>query len=156
MAKTRPEHAAKRLARLAAVQALYQIELTGQSVKEILKNFKNNPRDLLQEAGPELVADAQLPDFELMGQIVIGVAKDPATVDGFIAGALDARLSVDRLEILLKAILRCGAFELFNHGSVAAGIIVNDYVDITHAYFNAKEPGLVNAILDKLAKTLRS
>ena len=57
--------------------------------------------------------------------------------------------------MLLRAILRAGAYELLNHGDTAAGIIINDYVDVAHAFFDAKEPGLVNAILDKMGKKLR-
>ena len=156
MAKQPTEFAAKRLARLAAVQALYQIELTQRSVKEILANFKDKPSELLQDIGVELHEEPLPPDFVLMGQIVAGVANDQTAIDEMIAGALSAKLSVDRLEILLRSILRCGTFELFRHGEIATNIIVNDYIDITHAYFNSKEPGLVNGILDKLAKTLRN
>ena len=73
-----------------------------------------------------------------------------------IAGAVDARLSPQRLEPLLKAILRAGTYELQHCSDVSTGVIVNDYVDVAHGFFDAKEPGLVNAVLDRLAKTLRS
>ena len=153
---TRTENAAKKLARLAAVQALYQIELTGRPLKEILKNYKDNPGELIQEIGLDPATAQQPPDFALLGQIVTGVMGDLPTVDGMINGAVDARHSADRIEILLRSILRCGTYELYNHTEIAQGIVVNDYVDVAHAYFNANEPGLVNAVLDKLSKNLRS
>ena len=60
------------------------------------------------------------------------------------------------MEPLLKAILRAGTFELQHRGLTSTGVIVNDYIDVAHSFFDAKEPGLVNAVLDKLAKTLRA
>ena len=73
-----------------------------------------------------------------------------------IAGAVDARLSPQRMENLLKAILRAGTFELWHHTDVPEGVIVNDYLDVAHGFFDAKEPGLVNAVLDRIAKKIRS
>jgi len=149
-----PDHAAKRFARLAAVQGLYQIELTQRSPQEILKEFHEQPGALLQDAGE--TADRGIVDQSLVDDIINGVSQNAADLDAMIAGALDARFSVDRIEILLRAILRAGAFELHHHGPIPAGVIINDYVDVTHAFFGAKEPGLVNAVLDKLAKNLRA
>jgi N utilization substance protein B len=149
-AEKKPDNNAKRLARLAAVQGLYQIALTGESADTLIRRFRDDPAVLLQEDRTSIAVDA-----EMVGQIVSGVAKHQADLDTMIAGAVSERLSADRMEPLLKAILRAGVYELHHCPTVATGIIVNDYVDVTHGFFGAKEPGLVNAILDRLAKTLR-
>lgn len=141
---------ARRLARLAAVQGLYQLALTDVDAAEIIKRFRADPCVLLQEEQTVIAVDT-----ELFARIVAGVTENTADLDAMLAGALDARLSVERLEPLLKAILRAGVFELHHSPDVNAGIIINDYVDVAHSFFDAKEPGLVNAILDRLGKTLR-
>lgn len=92
---------------------------------------------------------------ELFTAIVTGVEKEAASLDETIAGAASGNVSPERLETLLKAILRAGLFELQRGGEESSGVIINDYVDIAHAYFAAKEPGLVNAILDRVSKALR-
>ena len=151
---SKQDHAAKRLARLAAVQALYQIALTERAVKDVIREFCNHPHSLLEEhLGPGASLDV---DRELFGTIVNGVSDRAAALDEMILGAMDAKSSAERLEILLRAILRAGIFELHNCPNVSSGVIINDYVDVAHGFFNAKEPGLVNAVLDRLAKTLRT
>ena len=69
---------------------------------------------------------------------------------------LDRQWSLERMELLLRAILRAGAWELLCNSDVAAHIIINDYIDVTHAFFAGREPGMVNGVLDKLARTLRT
>lgn len=147
------DHAAKRLARLASVQGLYQIALTQRTPKDIIKDFRDHPAHLLQEA---VEGDTPLNvDQELFGQIVTGVTQNNVALDDMIAGAFDSKVSAERVEILLRAILRAGTYELHHHGSIPSGVVINDYVDVAHAFFGAKEPGLVNAVLDKLSKNLR-
>jgi N utilization substance protein B len=148
----KPENDAKRLARLAAVQGLYRIALAQHAAADVIRDFYANPASFRHESeGP----DVSGADAELFGAIVGGVTKDAASLDEMIAGALDPRFSPERLEVLLRAILRAGAWELHSHASIPAGIIINDYVDIAHAFFGAKEPGLVNAVLDKIGKNVR-
>jgi N utilization substance protein B len=142
---------ARRLARLAAVQGLYQIALGQESADALMSRFLADPGVLLQEEQMVIAVDAPM-----VGQIVAGVCEHQDALDTMLGGAISERLSVDRLEPLLKAILRAGAFELHYCPTVATGIIVNDYVDVAHGFFDAKEPGLVNAVLDKLAKNLRA
>lgn len=143
------ENPARRLARLAAVQGLYQIALTEKPAEAIIKDFYDHP--------PQLEDNKALTgmDRELFGEIVSGVTQNAALLDEMIAGACDEKISAGRIEILLRAILRAGAYELQHHGKIPAGVIINDYIDVAHAFFGAKEPGFVNALLDKLAKNLR-
>lgn len=153
MSSQAPDHAAKRLARLASVQGLYQIALTQCKPSDIIRDFRDHPNHLLQEA-----AEGDTPlkvDQELFSQIVTGVTQNDSVLDDMIAGAFDSKVSAERVEILLRAILRAGTYELHHHASVPSGVVINDYVDVAHAFFDAKEPGLVNAVLDKLSKHLR-
>lgn len=94
-------------------------------------------------------------DKVLFGSIVSGVEREAQTLDEMIMGAASSKVSAARLETLLRAILRAGLFEVRQGGGESVGVIINDYVDIAHSFFGAKEPGLVNAILDNAAKALR-
>ena len=143
-------HNAKRMARLAAVQGLYRIELTQQASKDVVRDFRDNPPEVEHEQIP-----AEM-DKELFSEILTGVTQHTGNLDEMIAGALDPKFSAGRIEILLRAVLRAGTYELYHHAKIPAGVIINDYVDIAHAFFAAKEPGLVNGVLDKLAKNLRA
>lgn len=154
MSQPMPAHNAKRLARLAAVQGLYRIEMTQHPANDVIKDFRDHPPEIENESGAPETLTAM--DQELFGEIVAGVTQNAATLDEMIAGALDSKVSAGRIEILLRAVLRAGAYELHHHGKIPPGVIINDYVDVAHAFFGAKEPGLVNAVLDKLAKNLRT
>ncbi|MFA5041407.1 MAG: transcription antitermination factor NusB [Bdellovibrionales bacterium] len=145
------DNATRRLARLAAVQGLYQIALSLEPAETLISRFCADPCLLLQEDQTVIEVDGAL-----FGTIISGVIKNQDNLDAMIAGALDARLSAKRLELLLKIILRAGAFELHHSSDIPEGIIVNDYVDVAHGFFNSKEPALINAVLDRLAKKLRS
>ena len=138
-AEKKSDNTMRRLARLAAVQGLYQITLTQEPADALIRRFRKDPAVLLQEEQAVITVDV-----DKFGQIVSGVCDHQTDLDAMIAGAVDARLSSQRLEPLLKAILRAGTFELL-HCS-----------DVAHGFFDSKEPGLVNAVLDRLAKTLRS
>lgn len=149
--KNKSDNALRRFARLAAVQGLYQIALSPEPAETLLRRFCEDPSVLLQEEQTVIAVDG-----ELFGMIVSGVNAHQAELDAMIAGALDAKVSADRLELLLKAILRAGTFELLYCPKTNEGVIVNDYIDVAHGFFNSKEPALINAVLDRLAKKLRS
>lgn len=142
---------AKRLARLAAVQALYRNAFEQEPLRKIMAD---SDFDSWRDEGDEVFTQAV--DASLFGAIVEGVAAESASLDDMIGGALDAKVSAARMEILLRTILRAGAYELYRHADVPAGVIINDYVDVAHAFFDGKEPGLVNGVLDKLASKLRT
>ncbi len=149
------DHSVKRLARLAAVQGLYQIALTERSAKDIISDFHAHPPELLKEDVHFELGDNINMDDELFGSIVTGVMQDTDDLDGLLSGALDGKLSMARLEILLRAILRAGTYEIQHHRLTPQAVIINDYVDVAHAFFNDKEPGMVNAVLDRVAKNIR-
>jgi N utilization substance protein B len=136
--------------RLAAVQALYEIEVSGALVDPVLREFIGKRwRDA--DGGSDLLA----PDGELLSQLVRGVCDRCSELDAVIETALTGAWTMNRLEILLKAILRAGAYELAALDEVPPKAAINEYVDVAHAFFPGKEPALVNAVLDRLARTLR-
>ena len=137
-------------ARLAAVQALYQIASTGVPVETVIGEFVQH-RFESEIDGQRLVS----PDPDLFATIVRGVSKRAAEIQSLVAGGLDANWSADRLERLLSAILRAGAWELLVHHEVDARIVIAEYVALAHDFFGGKEPAMVNAVLDRLARGLR-
>jgi N utilization substance protein B len=137
-------------ARLAAVQALYQIDLTGEPVAAVIAEFVKHR--LGREIDGENYGEA---DASLFTDIVRGVVDRQTDLDRIIGAALTPEWPLERLEVILRAILRAGAYELFARPDVPARVIISEYLDIAHAFFAGKEPGLVNGVLDRLARTLR-
>lgn len=137
-------------ARLAAVQALYQIELGGGDPGQVIAEF------FRLHDGPELngapAAEADPDFFRALAQGTIDRLEE---VDQVLAGALENR-TVGRLDATLRALLRAGAFELMAHGDVPARVAINEYLDLAHAFFSGAEPGLVNGVLDRIARDLRA
>lgn len=137
-------------ARLAAVQALYQIEVTGASPANTVGEFLRH-RFSAQAEGENFGAA----DEALFAVLVEGTCARRSELDDHIAAALTPDWPLERLEIILRAILRAGAYELLARPDVPARVAISEYLDIAHAFFAGKEPGLVNGVLDRLARTLR-
>ncbi len=137
-------------ARLAAVQALYQAELTDAPVEAVLAEF------IALRLGEEIdgvsLAGA---DRGLLELLVRGVGKERDELDDMLAAVLDEDWPVERLETLLLILLRVGALELSRRPEAPVRVVVSEYVDLAGAFFGGKEPGLVNGVLDKLARALR-
>jgi len=137
-------------ARLAAVQALYQWEVAGGRPEAIVREFVDHRLK-------EIVDDAELPpaDLKLFTNIVVGAAMHVQELDDMIAGVLTEDWTVERLEAILRAILRCGSYELVHRTDVPPRVTIAEYVAVTDAFFSARETGLTNGILDQLARSLR-
>jgi N utilization substance protein B len=133
-------------ARIAAVQALYQMELAGGGAEETLAEF------LAHRLGEFEVA----PDEDFFAAILRGVPQHQVEIDRAIAGALAAGWSLARIDSILRAILRCGLFELVARRDVPARAVIDEYVAVTRAFFGGDEPGFVNGVLDTLAKKKRA
>lgn len=149
MNKKKPNNNAMRrsAARLAAVQALYSMEITGVSAKEALDEFQSRqdePRGSMAE-----------PDGDIVALLVHGATAELALLDEMIGQALSRDWTVDRLEAVLRAILRAGAFELKARPQTPARVAISEYVDVAHAFYAGPEPGLVNAVMDRVARVLR-
>lgn len=142
--------AQKTAARLAAVQVLYQMKLNNQDAQSAVREFIDH------RVGFNIDGDVLVPaDPELLESIITGIQNRWDDVDALVAGALAAGKKGD-VETLLDSILRAGAYELLAHGTTDAGIIINDYMNVTTGFYDGTEPKLVNAILDKISKTVRS
>ncbi len=137
-------------ARLAAVQALYQSELRGADAESLIAEFRSH------RLGHDIDgAEAIAPDEELFCEIVRGTLAERDRLDALIAEALPKGWPLARLEVILRAIFRCGAWELAARLSMPARAAINEYVEIGHAFFAGAEPKMVNAVLDALARRLR-
>jgi N utilization substance protein B len=146
-----PPRAGRRsLARLAAVQALYQIELTGIPVGNVIAEFAAHRFG--KEIDGERYGDA---DRRFFSELVGGSTEHGAELDRMISAALPAEWPLERLDRVLRAILRIGAFELYYRSDVPVRVVINEYLEIAHAFFAGKEPGMVNAVLDRIGQLLR-
>ena len=147
--QTRPANK-RGAARLAAVQALYQMEVSGSSLKEIVTEYENHR--LGREVDGEQYLDADAGWFR---SVVAGVVGRQRQIDPVIHTALTPDWPLARIEILLRSILRAAVFELANRPDVPARVIISEYVDVAKAFFDEDEPGMVNGVLDRVARTLR-
>lgn len=140
----------RRLARLAAVQALYQVVLGGGDPGQVLAEF-------LQHRLEEELEGVRLGeiDRELFADLVRQGAAQAEALDDMIAAVLAEDWTVERLETLLRIILRLGAYELAERQDIPSRVVINEYVDLAYAFFEGKEPAMVNGILDHLAHSLR-
>jgi transcription antitermination protein NusB len=138
------------MARLAAVQALYQIDLSGARPQTVIAEFQRHR--LGREIDGEQYGEA---DPALFADIVTGTTERQADLDRAISAVLTPDWPLERLETVLRAILRAGAYELLARADVPARVAISEYLDIAHAFFAGKEPGLVNGVLDRLARVLR-
>ena len=139
------------VARLAAVQALYQLELNPELDPEaVVREFARYRFD--QEIDGDQLAEA---DPAFFGEIVHGVAADQERLDADISAALVEEWPLARLDAVLRAILRAGVWELAHRADVPARVSISEYIAIAHAFFIGKEPGLANGVLDRLGRSLR-
>jgi N utilization substance protein B len=140
-------------ARLAAVQALYQIELTGAPPDRVLREFVTHRMGGSTEAAAdERVGEA---DRELFSALVRGATERRAELDAIVRSALAPGWSLERMDRVLRALLRAGAFELSARPETPARVAITEYVEVAHAFYEGREPGFVNGVLDKLARQLR-
>lgn len=134
----------KSAARLLAVQALYQIDLNDAEVEGVILEFLTHrlPK------GPV--------DTTMFSDIVRGAVRRRAEIDGQLRRALAAGWPLERLEAVVRAILRCSVYELVVRPDVPARSAISEYVDVAHAFFSGEEPRFVNGVLNRLARELRS
>jgi N utilization substance protein B len=137
-------------ARLAAVQALYQMDIASTPINEILAEFESH------WIGREVEGEQYLPaEAAFFRDIVGGVVREQRKLDPLIDDALARSWPLKRIEAILRAVLRAGAYELDHRRDVPARVVVSDYVDVAHAFVERDETGMVNAVLDQIARKLR-
>ena len=146
-----PRKANKRgAARLAAVQALYQMDLAGTGVNEILAEFESH------WIGQEVEGEKYLPaEAAYFRDIVNGVLREQRALDPLIDGALSKGWPLKRIETIIRAVLRAGAYELAHRKDVPGRVIVTEYSDVAAAFVERDEIGMVTAVLDQLGHELR-
>jgi len=138
-------------ARLAAVQALYQIDHSSASSDAVLEEF------LKFRLGDSFDTEKDVaPHKNLFSEIVRGVATRLSEIDEVVSAALSNKWTFDRLEMTLRAILRAGVYELEARADTPARVIITEYVDVAHAFYDGQEPGMVNGMLDRIAHSLRA
>ena len=137
-------------ARLAAVQALYQMEIAGAGINDIFAEFENH------WLGSEVEGDKYLPaEAAFFKDIVSGVVRDQIKLDPLLDDSLNKSWPLKRIDAILRAILRAGAYELEHRKDVPARVVVKEYVDVANAFVDGEETGLVNAVLDQIARQFR-
>jgi N utilization substance protein B len=141
---------ARSAARLAAVQALYQMSLTGVSADGVIGEFVEHRFG--REFDGLVYEGADRTFFE---DLVRGVTVRDAEITQHVQQALSKDRALDRLEKILAAVLRAGAYELLTRIDVPARVVISEYVDVAHAFFEGPQPGFVNGVLDKLARDVR-
>jgi len=138
-------------ARLAAVQALYQMDLAGTGVNEIMAEFENH------WLGGEVEGVQYRPaEAAYFRDIVDGVVREQTRLDPQIDATLARGWPLQRIEAILRAVLRAGAYELACRSDVPARVVTAEYVDVASAFVDKEETGMVNAVLDQLAHQLRA
>jgi N utilization substance protein B len=156
MARTAPSNDGPRAnkrgaARLAAVQALYQMDLAATPLNDILGEFEAH------WIGREVEGEKYLPaEANFFRDVVKGVVAEQRRLDPMIDAILSKGWPLVRIETVLRAILRAGAYELDRKPEVPARVVVSEYADIAHAFVERDETGMINAVLDQLARQLRA
>ena len=143
--------ASRGTARIAAVQALYQMDLTQADVAAVIAQFTQHRFGHKVDGAHYDQADE--PFFK---DLVLGVVRAQLDVDPLIARHLAKGWRLARIDSILRAILRAGTYELHERREIPARVIINEYLDVAHAFFGGDEPRVVNGILDSVAREVRT
>ena len=137
-------------ARLAIVQALYQMDVTGKGLNEILAEFDSF------WIGREVEGDEYKPaEVQFFRDVLAGVLKEQRAIDPMIDRTLAEGWPLKRVEAVMRAVMRSGAYELKMRPDVPARVVIAEYVAVASAFFEREEAGMTNAVLDRLARQLR-
>ncbi|MBX3486990.1 MAG: transcription antitermination factor NusB [Candidatus Paracaedibacteraceae bacterium] len=135
-------------ARLGAVQALYQLEMEPSDSRVAINQFLNT-----RFKSPDQYF-MKNPDLNLFEALVTGWHSNADHIDGLISQILSKDWPFERIENVLRAILRCGTCELESFPDTPKAVIINEYVNLTKTFYDGQEPGFINASLDRLAQLL--
>ena len=150
MSRTAARSKSRAAARLAAVQALYQHEMEGTAIPARLHEFHHHRLGAVIEDVEYAEADVQFFD-----DIVTGAHARLGEIDRLVEGKLASGWTLERLDRPMKAILRAGTWELLARADVPVGAVITEYVDVAHAFYERREAGFVNGLLDGIARQVR-
>jgi transcription antitermination protein NusB len=155
MARTPRKPRVRTASRVAAVQALFQSEQTGDNPETVIDQFVRHRLGELPGTGG--FEEGRVPDAEvpLFARIVRGTVRQQDTIDRMLAESLPADWPLARIDPVLRAVLRAGSAELAMGDGPPAKVVINEYMDITRGFFAGGETGMANAVLDRLARLLR-
>lgn len=139
----------RRFARLAAVQALYQADLNREPEERVIAQF------LRHRVGQDIEGVILNADVDFFTGLVRGVASNRADLERRVGEALSSGRDLDRMEVVLRAILEAGAYELCHLPEIPSKVVITEYVDIAGDFFSENEAGLANGVLDRIARTAR-
>jgi len=143
---------ARSVARLAAVQALYQMEVSSAGAEAVIREFAEHRFDRDSDEGDAPLATA---DEAFFADLVRGVVAHQKAVDAAVARKLASGWRLDRLDATARAILRAGAYELMQRADVPTEVVIDEYVELAKSFFEGPEPGFVNGALDAVAQDAR-
>lgn len=138
---------ARSVARLAAVQALYQMETSGVGAEAVVREFTDHRFD--RDIEGHTLAQA---DEAFFGELVRGVVGEQGDIDRAIVKRLAEGWRLERIDATLRAILRAGAFELMRRPDVPCEVVIDEYLEVAKSFFEGPEPGFVNGALDGIAR----
>ena len=149
--RTKGRSQARAASRLAAVQALYQHDMEGTSITALLHEFHQHRLGATIEDAEYIEAEVDFFD-----DVVKGTAARLDEIDAAIAAKLAKGWNLARLDKSMRAILRAGSYELMARADVPVGTVITEYVDVAHAFFDKREAGFVNGLLDAIARDVRT
>ena len=148
---SRPARQARSVARLAAVQALYQMEVSGSGVEAVVREFRDHR--FAGDLDGSTLAEA---DEVFFGEILRGVVEAQSRVDTAVVCRLSEGWRLERIDATARAILRCGGYELLQRPDIPTEIVIDEYVEIAKSFFSGAEPGFINGVLDSIARDARA
>ena len=152
-----PVKQARSVARLAAVQALYQMEVSHAGAEAVIREFSEHRFDRDADPDPEHdEAPLAAADEAFFAEVVRGAVGHQREVDAAIARKLAAGWRLDRLDATARAILRAGVFELMQRRDVPTEVVIDEYVELAKSFFEGPEPGFINGALDAVAQVARA
>lgn len=154
--KRRGDPAARSAARLAAVQALYQMDMAGTDLNEIIAEFTQFRLQGRSGDDEGQAVELAAADQTYFAELVRGAVRRQRDIDPLVDQQLAAGWRLVRVDSTLRAIFRSAVFELMERVDVPARVVINEYINVAHAFFSEDQPKVVNGVLDHLARELRA
>jgi N utilization substance protein B len=151
-------HNQRSVARLAAIQALYQMEVSGVGVEAVIREFSDHRFDRNLEGDAEGDGEGDTlaaADETFFAEVVRGVVESQREIDAAVVKRLATGWRLDRLDATVRAILRAGAYELAHRSDVPTEVVIDEYVELAKSFFEGPEAGFVNGALDAVARDVR-